>query len=110
MEFVLSAALEGFFFLTAVMQHYYDSWHTAQSWALPLAPLSQERQQTIAQQRLFAEVCKLDAVPQKKEKKRGNDEVGSNTLLASETNIRRVSSDTTNWLHGSVGADLLLCF
>lgn len=69
MEFVLSAALEGFFFLTAVMQHYYDSWHTAQSWALPLAPLSQERQQTIAQQRLFAEVCKLDAVPQKKREK-----------------------------------------
>jgi hypothetical protein len=54
--------------------------------------------------------AQLDAVPQKKEKKRGNDEVGSNTLLASETNIRRVSSDTTNWLHGSVGADLLLCF
>jgi len=74
MEFVLSAALEGFFFLTAVMQHYYDSWHTAQSWALPLAPLSQERQQTILPGKR-SNACSLKCASWmlflKKKKKRG---------------------------------------
>lgn len=50
--------------------------------ALSGAPANDPAWQT--QQRLFAEVYKLDAVPQKKEKNAGNDEVGSNTTLASD--------------------------
>jgi hypothetical protein len=52
--------------------------------------------------------AQLDAVPQKKENA-GNDEVGSNILLASEPNIWRVSTEMISWVHASLGADPLLC-